>query len=148
MEDFEPGSWRPGWQHEASSRTEQQFKDMLFVARLSPSALSTVVFCLQLTPHWCVFSTPGRIARTASCCSPPPIGRNAPLLRKRVQQLGVSGGVQCCPAPLLAQSRPQCWSCPGARDADGALHDVEQDFRFAGLVEPDRAGFCHTLHCC
>ena len=42
VEDFEPASRRPGWQHEASSRTEQQFKDMLFAARLSPSAQATI----------------------------------------------------------------------------------------------------------
>ena len=33
---------RPGWQHEASSRMEQQFKDMLFAAKLSPSAQATI----------------------------------------------------------------------------------------------------------
>ena len=40
MEDFEPGS---GDQFgSTSSRTEQQFKDMLFASRLSPSAQATI----------------------------------------------------------------------------------------------------------
>ena len=44
IDDFEPGSRRPGWQwqHEASSRTAQQFRDMLFAARMSPSAQATI----------------------------------------------------------------------------------------------------------
>ena len=42
QDDFKPGSQRPGWQHETSSRTEQQFKDLLFAARLSPSTKATI----------------------------------------------------------------------------------------------------------
>ena len=42
QDDFEPGNRRPGWQHETSSRTEQQFRDLLFAARLSPSAKATI----------------------------------------------------------------------------------------------------------
>ena len=41
MDDFEPVVG-PGYRHEASSRTEQPFKDMLFAARLSPSAQATI----------------------------------------------------------------------------------------------------------
>ena len=42
QDDFEPRSRRPGWQYETSSRTEQQFRDLLFAARLSPSAKATI----------------------------------------------------------------------------------------------------------
>ena len=42
QDDFELGSSRPGCQHETSSRIEQQFRDMLFAARLSPSAKATI----------------------------------------------------------------------------------------------------------
>ena len=42
VDDFELGSWGPDWQHEASSRTEQHFKDVFFAATLSSSAQAAI----------------------------------------------------------------------------------------------------------
>ena len=61
-----------------------------------------------------------------------------PLLRKRIQQawrLRWGALLSCTTACAVASSMLEL---PGARGADGdtpAQHDVEQDFRFAGLVE-------------
>ena len=121
------------------------------------ASLSTVALSLQLTPHWCVLSTETAHRwvplhnRTASCCSPPAVGKRrgcfclcwpGPRFVARIHcytsgssKLGVSG-VHCCPVPLLPQSRPQCWSCwEHVAPMVTLQHDVEQDFRFAGLVE-------------
>ena len=67
-------------------------------------------------------------------------------------KLGVSGGVHCCPAPPLAQSRPQCWSCREHVVPMGTLQLSTMWSRISASPgwwsEPDRVGFCHTLHFC
>ena len=78
IDDFEPGSRRPGWQHEASSRTEQQFRDMLFAARLSPSAQATIRsqggpgagMALMTCPTCRITTIPPQLFRHPSSSSP------------------------------------------------------------------------------